>query len=112
MIAKPIPLNLLIHTITYKGYAGSNGWDGSFDQDLIIKNVRVDASANLKRSGSGGVSSEASHVVFVDRTHSTSYPEFKEQSKIVWNGKEYELYKVKPLYDTSQIPHHYELELK
>lgn len=112
MTVRPIPKHLLIHQIIYKEYVGSNGWDGNFSPGIPIQHVRVDPVMNVSRKP-GTVSSEAKHIVFVDRSHSTPYPDkFLEQSKIEWNGKEYELVVVKPLYDTSQIPHHYELELK
>jgi hypothetical protein len=111
MIAKPIPLQLLIHTIQYAAKSGNNGWDDTFLDAVEIKNVRVEPAVNLKRS-STKVSSEAQHLVFVDRTHSTPYPEFEKGSKVTWKNVEYELASVKPFYDTGDIPHHYELELK
>jgi hypothetical protein len=111
MIAKPIPLSLLIHTIDYAEKTGNDGWNDTHSNPVQIKNVRVEPAVNLKRS-SQKVSSDAKHLVFVDRTHSTPYPEFKELSNVTWKGKEYELVAVKPFYDTGEQPHHYELELK
>lgn len=111
MIVKPIPAKLLIHEISYEGYAGTDGWNGNFDAVVEITQVRVEPAINLRRSGQS-VSSEAKHVVFVDRTNSSSFPEFKEQSRVTWKGKAYEIFAVKPFYDVLDVPHHYELELK
>jgi hypothetical protein len=111
MMAKPIPIHLLIHTIQYAEKSGNNGWDDTFHDPIQIEKVRVEPAVNLRRS-STKVSTEAQHMVFVDRTNSTPYPEFKQGSNVIWKGVEYELSAVKPYYDTDDVPHHYELELK
>lgn len=112
MIIRPLPKKLLIHEIEYSEYAGSNGWDGSFNVPTMIENVRVDPKTAIKRT-SDSFSKDVNHIVYVDRTHSKPYPKFKEKSKITWKGKEYELNEVKEFYDTDpNEPHHYELGLK
>ena len=110
MRVKPIPLTMLIHKITYSENIGSDGWDGKFAEGIEINNVRVIPRSSLKRT-STSISDEVQHVIFVDRTYSSKFPAFKKDSKIMWD-KEYELAEVNPIYDTSNIPHHYELGLK
>jgi hypothetical protein len=111
MKIKPLPKNLLIHTIEYKEMVSNNGWDNSFAEPITIEFTRVEPKTNLKRSNDS-VSKDCSHVVFVDRENSSVFPKFKEESRIVFNGDEFELSEVKPFYDVKEEPHHYELGLK
>ncbi|SEP56899.1 Minor capsid protein [Virgibacillus subterraneus] len=110
MGVKPIPRSLLIHEVEYEEYAGSDGWDGGYNPSLTIKNVRVEPVSRLNRSSnSEGVS--VSHVVVVDKQHSSIYPPFKVQSRITFEGRSYEIIDAKPFYAFGDVPHHYELEL-
>jgi Minor capsid protein len=110
MAVRQIPKRLLIHTIEYSEIEGSNGWDDSFKAPIIIKNVRVSPSFSVNRTANSE-GQTISHVVFVDRVHSSIFPKFKKKSKIKWEGETYELSEVKPYYDFNDEPHHYELEL-
>jgi hypothetical protein len=108
---KPLPKSLLIHEISYEEKAGNDGWDNSYLAPVTIEFVRVEPNKKVKRSG-GTISEDANLIVFIDRTHSKPYPDFKGESRITFKGNTYELSEVFPVYDTSEIPHHYELGLK
>lgn len=111
MNTKPIPRNILIHSIKYKEVLNGDGWDNAYADPIKINNVRVNPSKSVSRS-SEAVSTDVSHIVFVDRMFSSYFPDFVEKSIIEWNNKEYEINKVNPYYDTKELPHHYELELR
>lgn len=111
MNVRPIPRSLLIHSIEYKEVTEGDGWDDSYKDPLTIYNVRVNPVKSLSRN-SESISSNAKHIVLVDRLFSSAFPDFVEKSLITWNGNDYELVKVNPFYDTRKAPHHYELELR
>ncbi|MRG87002.1 putative minor capsid protein [Salinibacillus xinjiangensis] len=110
MAIKPIPKQLLIHTIEYEEFTENNGWDDSWAPPVTIQNVRVEPISRLNRS-SNSEGEQANHVVIVDRVHSSHYPEFKEKSKITFDGNSREVVEVKPFYAFGKTPHHYELGL-
>lgn len=110
MNIKPIPLNLLIHTIIYTEVEGSDGWDDNEKVPITIENVRVQPSSSLRRSSnSKGI--DYNNIVFIDMENSSSCPEFKEKSTVTWNNKDYEIVDVLPVHGAYDI-HHYELGLK
>lgn len=110
MRIRPIPKKLLIHTINYLELAANNGWDNSFSEAITIDFVRVEPASSVQRTATSE-GSDIKHILFVDRVHSSRFPDFKEKSKIVWNGQTFELKQIKPHYDFGVIPHHYELGL-
>ena len=108
---KPIPVNLLIHTVSYEENSGvSDGWDDSYNVPIDIQFVRVEPIKSYNRS-SNSEGKTAQHTVFIDRVNSSPYLDFKVNSRITFKGKSYEVTEVKPLYDLDDIPHHYELGL-
>lgn len=111
MLVKPIPLQLLIHTISYQEYYNNDGLGSGFKEPVTINNVRVDPVTSVIRSSLRD-DTEANSVIFIDRTHSTPYLEFKEKSKITFKSKAYEIVQVKTLFDDQELPHHYEVIIK
>ncbi|PJZ00379.1 minor capsid protein [Bacillus vallismortis] len=112
-MAKPIPANLLFHSIEYEEYAGdSNGWGGNFEPAQSIENVRVEPVTAIMRSNIRD-DVEGESIVFIDRLNSTPYKKLKEKSRVTFEGKTYEIQRVKALYDENPgAPHHYEVEIK
>ncbi|MFS0749528.1 putative minor capsid protein [Oceanobacillus sp. 1P07AA] len=111
MVISPIPKHLLPHTIQYKAYEGSSGWDGTHAPPLKIEHVRVTPVSKLKRTANSE-GEEVNHVVLVDRVNSSAFPTFKIRSEIEFNGVNREVVDVKPHYASGSEPHHYELELR
>lgn len=111
MAIKSIPKRLLIHTIEYEEFIGSGTWDDEFAEPITITGVRVEPVSRLNRSGESE-GEQVSHVVFVDRMHSSSFPEFKVRSRITFRGVSREVVGVKPFFAFDSEPHHYEIELK
>lgn len=111
MTIKSIPKRLLIHSIEYEEFIGSGTWDDEFAEPITINNVRVESVSRLNRTGDSE-GEQVSHVVFVDRRHSSSFPSFKIRSRIKFQGVSREVVDVKPFYGFDSEPHHYEIELK
>lgn len=108
----PLPKKWLIHEIEYEGYLGENDWgDVDYEPPITIKHVRFDDSTVFSRD-STQTKVLADAIIFVDAKNSNPVPEFKEQSKVRFNGKEYVIQKVVPCYyPTEKRIHHYELEV-
>lgn len=108
-----LPKKWLIHEIVYEGYTGrKDDWGNDlFDDPVIIKNVRFDDSTVFSRDQTQTkILAEA--VIFVDSKHSKPIPDFKEQSKVKFSGKEYVIQKVVPCYFPHENKiHHWELEV-
>ncbi|MCY8867400.1 minor capsid protein [Bacillus spizizenii] len=114
-MAKPIPPKLLFHSIEYEEYIDedqSNGWGGEVSPSQTIQNVRVEPITAITRSNIRD-DVEGESIVFIDRLNSKPFIKLKEKSKVKFEGKTYEIHRVKALYDENPgTPHHYEVELK
>lgn len=113
MRAPAIPKMMLIHEMQYKEYMGKDDYgNDSFKPPLAIKHVRVDESTVFSRDNTQS-KVLANAVIFIDKVHSSPLPtEFKEQSKIVFNGREMVLQKVIPVYQPfGNEVRHWELEV-
>lgn len=111
MRIRPLPKAWLIHTIEYIPPAEEDDWGNSISEPITINNVRYDQSSVFSRDATQ-TKIVADGVIFVDATHSSPIPDFIEESKIVFNGRELTLKKVIPCYfPMSAKIRHYELEV-
>lgn len=113
MNIRPLPKRWLIHEIIYEGYTGQkDDWgNDKFEEPITIKHVRFDDSTVFSRDNTQ-TKVLANAVIFVDAKYSTPIPDFKEQSKVTFNDKEFVIQKVVPCYyPTKNAVHHYELEV-
>lgn len=108
---KPIPKKLLIHNIVYQEMGESDGWNTSPAGDPVPVNfVRVQPISRANRSAnSQGTTAE--HELFIDRTHSSEYFEFKVGAEVTFKNKIFKVADVSPMYDFDTVPHHYEIGL-
>lgn len=112
-MAKPIPANLLFHSIEYEELSGDpNGWGGGFAPALTIENVRVEpVTAIMRNNVRNDVEGES--IIFIDRSNSKPFKKLEERSRVTFDGKTYEIQRVKSVYDENPgAPHHYEVEIK
>lgn len=110
-MVKPIPKKLLIHEVEHKPYTGDNdGWGEEYGDAQTIENVRVEAPRSLQRDADQE-QIEGDLVLFIDRINSEPFVEPKNKDKVVFNGHEYEVKQVKPVYGLSSKVHHYEAGL-
>ncbi|WP_203554952.1 putative minor capsid protein [Bacillus sp. B15-48] len=113
MRVRPLPKKWLIHEIVYEGFTGEkDDWGSdSYDYPITIKHVRFDDSTVFSRDNTQ-TKVIANAVIFVDAMHSTPFLEFKEQSKVRFNDKDYVIKKVVPCYYPHKNEfHHWELEV-
>ncbi|NUJ19285.1 minor capsid protein [Bacillus glycinifermentans] len=111
-MAKPIPIDLLFHSVEYEEYTGrDDGWDDNPATPVTIKNVRVEPITGIVRNNVRD-DTEGQSIVFIDRTNSKPFIRPVERSKMTFNGRKYEVNKVKECYDENPgAPHHYEVIL-
>lgn len=112
MRVRPIPKSWLIHEIVYEEFLGKDDWGKiQYEEPITIEYVRVDESTVFSRD-SRETKIQANAVIFVDAVNSKPAVEFKEQSRLKFNGKDYTIKKVIPCYQPkiNEI-HHWELEV-
>ncbi|MEH7236757.1 putative minor capsid protein [Bacillus sp. JJ1562] len=113
MHVRPLPKVWLIHEIIYEGFTGEkDDWgNDAYEQPLTIKHVRFDDKTVFSRDNTQ-TKVLANGVTFVDAKNSSPTPDFKEQSKVKFNEKDYVIQKVVPCYypNKNEI-HHWELEV-
>ncbi|MGJ9460289.1 putative minor capsid protein [Oceanobacillus sp. CF4.6] len=109
-MVRAIPKKLLIHNVDYEKNLGDDGWDSTYDEPIAIENVRVEATSRLQR-GSNSEGTAISHVLIVDRKHSTVFPDFKPGDRVIFREIPREVVDVKPFYAFGPEIHHYEIEL-
>ena len=78
MAVKPIPKNLLIHSVEYREYIQDDRWGDRFADPVTLRFVRVEPASDLQRDATKeSMPSEA--VLFIDRVHSNPFIEPKEK---------------------------------
>ncbi|WP_054634821.1 putative minor capsid protein [Thalassobacillus sp. C254] len=107
---RPIPKRLLIHSVKYQEQGESDGWDTQPGEEYTIDNVRVEPATSFNRAANRE-EIRAEHILFIDRKHSSYFPDAKEQDHVTFQGKELKVVKVNPQYAFGPDPHHLELEL-
>lgn len=113
MRVRPLPKSWLIHTIVYEGFTGKKDavQNPIYDPAIAIQFVRHDPTTVFSRD-SIQTKIVANGVIFVDSTHSTPIPDFKEESKITFKGDVLTLKKVVPCYQPKfDEIRHWELEV-
>ena len=112
MRVKPLPKRWLIHSIEYESYAGKDDWGKpTYSPSVAINHVRFDDTSVFSRDTTQ-TKVLADAVIFVDAVNSSPVPDFKEESRITFNGRELTLKKIVPCYHpTENKVRHWELEV-
>lgn len=108
---RPIPKKLLIHEAVYEEYVPGDSWTpAGYKPAVTLQNVRIDVGSRLTRSGNGE-QILYNALLFYDAENSSASGafEFKEQSKLTFDGDTMTVNKVNPL--CGYRLHHYEVEL-
>ena len=110
---KPIPKRLLPHNCVYKKYLGNNGEGDEWDDTGITLNfVKIEEKTQLKVT-SNGREIVGNARLFYDLINSNGLSEKPVQnSKIIYNGREYRIIDTDVLCGETSLPHHYEVLLK
>nr|DAG52942.1 MAG TPA: Minor capsid protein [Caudoviricetes sp.]DAP77544.1 MAG TPA: Minor capsid protein [Caudoviricetes sp.] len=108
---RSIPNRLLIHTVSYHTQPQSDRWGvESVDAGITLQRVRLEPSKKIVRD-INNAEIQLSATMFYDCKN--SYPrgiEFHVDDLINFDGKQYSIKIIEPLYDEDRL-HHYELGL-
>ena len=109
---KPIPKRLLPHNCTYKEYLGNTGEGDEWGVDTPLKFVKVEEKTQLKVT-SNGREIVGNARLFYDLTNSSGLVDKPVQnSKIIYNNRQYKIVDNDILCGEADVPHHYEVMLK
>lgn len=110
--APPLPLDWLIHNISYEAYKGEGRHNEvEYEQGIEIEHVRVDFAKSNQIAGLSD-SDRYDAVIFIDSANSMNVlDDFISRSRIFFEGKTYKIVKVIPCYATSENVHHWEIEV-
>lgn len=109
---RPIPKRMLPHKAIYKEYLGNTGERDTWGNDVPLNFVKIEEKTQLKVT-SNGREVVGNARMFYDLKNSSGLTNKPIQnSKIIFNNKEYLVVDVDSLYANSDIPHHYEVMLK
>lgn len=106
------PKKFLIHDIQYMEHVGNDDWQKPvFADPVTVKNVRVDNTPEYSVDADG-LSLRYNALVFCYNGLSEPFPEFKTQSRIIFDGNEHTITRVVPVYEAySDAIYSYELEV-
>lgn len=110
---KPIPKRLLPHNCVYKEYLGNTGEGDKWDEiGVTLKFVKVEEKMQLKVT-SNGREVVGNARLFYDLINSSGLNDKPIQnSKIIYNSREYHVIDADILCGEQATPHHYEVLLK
>lgn len=109
---KPIPKRLLPHNCTYKQYLDNTGEGDEWGEDTTLNFVKLEEKMQLKVT-SNGREVVGNARLFYDLTNSSGLTDKPVQnSKIIYNNREYRIVDTDVLCGEQSIPHHYEVLLK
>lgn len=108
---KPIPRNLLIHTITYEEFTGDAAFGEQFSPPVVIANVLIQPLHKTRRD-SNGVEVEVNSLVFLDSVNTPLARPLISRSKVSFGADTLRVITCEPLYAFDPVtPHHYEVTL-
>lgn len=109
--APPLPLDWLIHNISYEAYKEEDRHNQVvYEKGIEIEHVRVDFSKSNQIAGLSD-SDRYDAVIFIDAVNSMNVPADFISRSIFFSGKAYKIVKVIPCYATSENVHHWEIEV-
>ena len=109
---KPIPKRLLPHNCTYKEYLDNTGEGDEWGDDTPLTYVKIEEKMQLKVT-SNGREIVGNARLFYDLTNSSGLADKPIQnSKIIYNNREYKVVDTDILCGEQATPHHYEVMLK
>lgn len=106
------PKKAFPHEIIYKRLTGKDKWQKPvYDESVTIEHTRFDASFDFKRSTGGASEQMPNALISMFDKYNKNLPTFSVEDQIEWNGQEYLIVAVVPLYFTSSERIGYELEV-
>lgn len=112
MKIKPIPKRLLPNQVVYQKYLENNGEGVSYENQVELKNVKVEEQMQVKYT-SNGKEIVGNALMFYDLVNSSGLTEKPvNESIIIFKGRTYKVVDTDILRADSDTPHHYEVLLK
>jgi hypothetical protein len=108
-IIRPIPKQLLIHSIVYEEYLGQGNFGESWGDPETIDCVRFEPKTAI-RMDANGEEIETQGIIFLDAVNTPNCKPLKVKSKVTFNGIEMRVHACNPYYGFNQV-HHYEVEV-
>lgn len=112
MVMPKPPKEFLVDSFIYREYLGEGDWNKPIYGDYVsIDNCRIDRGSQYTFS-TNGKQLLYHAVVFCYAGLTDPMPDFKEQSLLIFDGREHKLVKVEPIYEayTNEI-YSYEIEV-
>lgn len=111
MYIKPVPLKLLIHTVTLRHKSNDGNWNDSDYTEQTLYHVRLEPKKTMVYSKENQQITMNS-ILFIDNTHSTKPDNISLDDDIVFNGEVFTIKSIDKHYALdSDVPHHYEIGL-
>lgn len=106
------PKDFCIDSFEYKEYQGENNWsEPKYDAPILIEHCRIDRGSQYT-STTSGKQLLYNALIFCYEGITTPLPLFKEQSVLVFDGREHKVTKAIPIYEAySKTIYSYELEV-
>lgn len=107
---RPIPKRLLIHTAEYEQFEENGRYGEEYLPAITLKHIRINFERSFSRAGNTE-SKSVKALMFFDQANSSAEGdfEFKEKSKVTFQGVTMLITRINPLY--TDTLHHYEIEL-
>lgn len=107
------PITAYPHSIFYVAKSGEDDWGKPFLRGrLPVQNVRVDEGYDFKRSGSNATNDMPNALITMFAKYNPELPSFENSGIVRFNGRDFTIVKVIPLYFMSDEIIGYELEVK
>ncbi|MBO0456187.1 minor capsid protein [Enterococcus hulanensis] len=112
MVMPKPPKEFLVDSFIYREYLGEGDWNKpKYGEEKTISFCRIDRGSQYS-FGPSGKQLLYHAVVFCYAGLTDPMPDFKEQSLLIFDGREHKLVKVEPIYEayTNEI-YSYEIEV-
>lgn len=108
---KPIPKMLLIHSATLLTVSNDNQWqEEQTETTKFLKKIRIEPSSRLITTKDNRQVTLLAVMFYDCKVSRPQNVSFQHGQHVLWNGIEYKIETIEPLYDGRKL-HHYELGL-
>ena len=107
------PKQAFPHSIEYKEIIGQDDWQKPvYGEPITLNAVRFDEGYDFKRQSVNATDDAPNSLVVLFKKYNANMPDFKNQSVVIFNEKDFTIVTVISLYFKSDEVIGYELEVK
>lgn len=107
----PIPKRLLIHSAELKNVSTDDTWQEEQTEPAAkLENIRIESLSKLVTTKDNRQITLSAVMIYDCKNSRPQNQAFSQGQKVIWNGIEYVIETIEPLYDSGKL-HHYELGL-